>query len=53
MLAEQFSRAGVPVVCADVKGDLSGIAEAGEPKPKVQERAAELGVADFAYAARR
>ena len=49
VLAEQFSRHGVPVVCADVKGDLSGIAMAGEPKPKVQERAAELGVADFAY----
>ena len=49
VLAEQFSRHGVPVVCADVKGDLSGIAMAGEPKPKVQERAAELGVADFAH----
>jgi type IV secretory pathway VirB4 component len=24
VLAEQFSRDGVPVVCADVKGDLSG-----------------------------
>ncbi len=43
VLAEQFSRAGVPVVCADVKGDLSGIAEAGTPKPKIEERAAELG----------
>ena len=51
VLAEQFSRAGVPVVCADVKGDLSGIAEAGTPKPKIEERAAELGVTDFAYAA--
>jgi DNA helicase HerA-like ATPase len=50
VLAEQFSRHGVPVVCADVKGDLSGIAMAGEPKPKVQERAAELGVTDFAHA---
>jgi hypothetical protein len=51
VLAEQFSRHGVPVVCADVKGDLSGIAMAGEPKAKVQERAAELGVADFAHVA--
>jgi DNA helicase HerA-like ATPase len=51
VLAEQFSRAGVPVVCADVKGDLSGIAEPGTPKPKTEERAAELGVTDFAYAA--
>ena len=30
ILAEQFSRAGVPVFCADVKGDLSGIAVAGD-----------------------
>ena len=51
MLAEQFSRFGVPVVCADVKGDLSGIAEPGVPKPKIEQRAAELGVTDFAYAA--
>ena len=51
VLAEQFSRAGVPVVCADVKGDLSGIAEPGVPKPKIEQRAAELGVTDFAYAA--
>ena len=44
VLAESFSRAGVPVFCADVKGDLSGIAEPGEPKPKIEQRAAELGV---------
>jgi DNA helicase HerA-like ATPase len=49
VLAEQFSRHGVPVVCADVKGDLSGIAMAGELKPKVQDRAAELGVAAFVH----
>jgi len=50
-LAEQFSRDGVPVVCADVKGDLSGIGAAGEPKPRILERAAELGVIDYAPAA--
>ena len=49
VLAEQFSRHGVPVVCADVKGDLSGIALPGEPKPKMAERAAELGVADYGH----
>ncbi len=32
VLAEGFSQAGVPVFCADIKGDLSGIAAAGEPK---------------------
>ena len=51
VLAEGFSRAGVPVFCADVKGDLSGISRAGAANPKLAQRAAELGVTDFAYAA--
>ncbi|MEZ5864652.1 MAG: helicase HerA-like domain-containing protein [Geminicoccaceae bacterium] len=51
ILAEAFSRAGVPVFCADVKGDLSGIAMAGEPNPKLEARAAELGDTDYACAA--
>ena len=37
-LAEQFSRIGVPVFLADVKGDLSGIAKPGGGNPKVLER---------------
>ena len=43
-LAEQFSRAGVPVFMADVKGDLSGMAKAGGGNPKVAERAKLLGL---------
>jgi DNA helicase HerA-like ATPase len=43
-LAEQFSRIGVPVFMADVKGDLSGMAAAGGAHPKVTERALALGV---------
>ena len=31
VLAEGFSRAGVPVFAADIKGDLSGVAEPGDP----------------------
>lgn len=54
-LAESFSRAGVPVFAADVKGDLSGIAMAGSPTAKTHEpfskRAAEIGETDWAYAA--
>ena len=50
-LAEGFSRAGVPVFCADVKGDLSGIGATGKPNPKIESRARELGVADYAYEA--
>jgi hypothetical protein len=42
-LAEGFSDQGVPVFCADVKGDLSGIAEEGEPKPWIEARAKEIG----------
>jgi DNA double-strand break repair helicase HerA and related ATPase len=38
-LAEQFSRAGVPVFLADVKGDLSGMGRAGGANAKVAERA--------------
>ncbi len=49
VLAEGFSRAGVPVFCADIKGDLSGIAALGNPSPKLEARAAEVGETDFAY----
>ena len=40
VLAENFSRNGVPVFMADVKGDLSGIATSGVPHPKIAERLA-------------
>ncbi len=42
-LAEGFSSQGVPVFCADVKGDLSGVAETGEPKSWIEARAKEIG----------
>jgi hypothetical protein len=45
-LAEQFSLAGVPVFMADVKGDLSGLSQAGEWKPKLKARAEQLGIAE-------
>ena len=35
VLAEGFSRAGVPVFAADIKGDLSGIAVRGDAKPEL------------------
>jgi DNA helicase HerA-like ATPase len=44
VLAEQFSRLGTPVFVADIKGDLSGIALAGKPHPKVSERAVKMGL---------
>jgi DNA helicase HerA-like ATPase len=48
IMAEGFSRAGVPVFCADVKGDLSGIAAMGEPKDFLVKRAADIGFTDYA-----
>src|SRR3954469_9923063 len=45
VMAEGFARAGVPVFAADIKGDLSGISEPGEPKDFVVSRAKEMGLA--------
>lgn len=47
VLAEHFSRIGVPVFMADVKGDLSGMAMVGGDHPKVMERVKELGLSDY------
>lgn len=47
VLAEGFSRAGVPVFMADVKGDLSGMAAAGKPHAKIDERVAAINISDY------
>lgn len=44
VMAEGFARAGVPVFAADIKGDLSGIAEVGEAKDFILSRAKEMGL---------
>lgn len=44
ILAQGFSDAGVPVFCADVKGDLSGISQLGAPNEKLLSRAASMGL---------
>ena len=46
-LAESFSRIGVPVFMADVKGDLSGVARQGVGSEKLLERLKNIGVADW------
>jgi len=51
ILAEGFSRAGVPVFCADVKGDLSGIAVAGEAKDFLLKRAETIGLENYTFGA--
>lgn len=45
-IAEHFSRIGVPVFMADVKGDLSGICREGGGNPKVDERVKSLKISD-------
>ncbi|NOT14715.1 MAG: DUF853 domain-containing protein [Methylotenera sp.] len=50
-LAEQFSRIGVPVFMADVKGDLAGMSQAGGANPKVEARVAQLKLEGFTYGA--
>lgn len=49
VLAEGFSRIGVPVFMADVKGDLSGLSQAGSPHPKVEERIEIIGIEDSRF----
>jgi DNA helicase HerA-like ATPase len=49
-LAEGFSRIGVPVFMADVKGDLSGISQPGVEKPFIKQRIDSLGLKGFTFA---
>jgi DNA helicase HerA-like ATPase len=51
VLAEGFSRLGVPVFMADVKGDVSGLAVPGVANPKLHERAAQIGIEGYAHEA--
>jgi uncharacterized protein len=44
VMAEEFSRAGVPVFVADVKGDIAGLSQPGEPKGFLTERALKMGI---------
>jgi uncharacterized protein len=52
-IVEGFSRAGVPVFVADVKGDLAGLAMPGSPMAPTHapfaQRAADIGMTDWAY----
>jgi len=49
VLAESFSRSGVPVFAADIKGDLSGVSQAGGGNPKVDQRIEQLGLAPWEF----
>ena len=47
ILAENFSRSGVPVFMADVKGDLAGLAKPGASNDKIEKRLKELKIKDW------
>ena len=49
ILAEGFSKAGVPVFLADVKGDLSGLCCPGKPHPKIDERVQKIGIEGYTF----
>lgn len=49
ILTEGFSNAGVPVFCADVKGDVSGLGARGEAKDFLAARAETIGFDDYEY----
>ncbi len=49
VLAENFSRMGVPVFMSDVKGDLSGISQPGKTHPKITERVEKMGLTDYTF----
>jgi uncharacterized protein len=47
ILAEGFSNLGVPIFMADIKGDLSGLAKAASPHPKIDERIEKINITDY------
>jgi DNA helicase HerA-like ATPase len=47
VLAEGFSRLGVPVFMADVKGDVAGLAMPGTPSDKLAQRVKQIGLTDY------
>ncbi|WP_079419098.1 helicase HerA-like domain-containing protein [Thiomonas intermedia] len=51
VLAEAFSRIGTPVFMADVKGDLTGLSQAGAMSAKLAERLKSLGLPEPTFGA--
>ena len=50
-LVEGFSRMGTPVFVADIKGDLAGLSQVGEEKPRIRERVETIKLPDFKHEA--
>lgn len=51
IMAEEFSKAGVPVFAADIKGDLSGISQKGTDIDFLVERAKQVGLSPYTHEA--
>ena len=51
LIAEQLSRAGVPVFLSDIKGDLSGVAAPGAPNDRIDQRIKDTGYTSWSPAA--
>jgi uncharacterized protein len=51
VLAEGFSRLGVPVVIGDAKGDIAGLAMPGTPHERIDHRVEQIGIPDYQQAA--
>ncbi|CAN5355068.1 DUF853 family protein [soil metagenome] len=51
VMAEGFSRLGVPVFVADVKGDVAGLAVPGTSNVRITERVAQIGITGYAHEA--
>jgi DNA helicase HerA-like ATPase len=49
VLAENFSELGVPVFITDIKGDVSGLSQAGKQKEFLDNRAKELNIKNYRY----
>jgi DNA helicase HerA-like ATPase len=49
VIAERFSAIGVPSFMADVKGDLAGISQPGEAKPKIEDRIKQMKLGEFGF----
>lgn len=47
VLAEGFSKAGVPVFMADVKGDVTGVAQAGDDTENIAKRVEKFGIKNW------
>ena len=51
VMAEGFSRLGVPVFIADVKGDVAGLAVPGASNDKITDRVAKIGIPGYVHEA--